>query len=73
MRLHKATQMRKKKKEENLQKIVSFIEGKGIANNIEIRDFLHVSQSTATDYLHNLVSSGRIKTEGKGKATIYHL
>ncbi len=72
-RLHKATQKRIEKREENLNKIVQFLQSKPKANNNDIRDFLHVSQTTATEYLHTLVDSGKIRIEGKGRATFYHL
>ncbi|MCL4338966.1 hypothetical protein M1271_04725 [Patescibacteria group bacterium] len=72
-RLQKANRKRIEKREENLNKIIQFLQSKPKANNKNIRDYLHVSQTTATEYLHALVSSGKIRMEGKGKATIYHL
>lgn len=71
-RRQKANQARQTKREENLMKIEKLIEEKKQINNDDVRELLHISQSTATEYLQTLVSRGTIKTEGKGKATIYH-
>lgn len=71
-RLH-ANEVRKQKKEDNLAKILEFVQQKGKASNLDIRDFLHVSQSTMTGYLRILVNSGKLKREGKAKATTYLL
>ena len=68
----KANHARQTKREENLMKIEKLIEVKKQINNDDVRELLHVSQSTATNYLEDLVERGTIKTEGKGKATIYH-
>lgn len=59
------------KREENLMKIEKLIEQEKQINNDDVRELLHVSQSTATEYLQTLVDRGTIKTEGKGKATLY--
>lgn len=72
LRRQKANQARQTKREENLMKIEKLIEEKKKINNQDVCDLLHVSQSTATNYLVDLVNRGTIKTEGKGKATIYH-
>ena len=69
----KATQVRQQKRGEHLAKILTLIQQKGKVKNEDIRDFLHVSQTTATDYLHTLVQSGKIKKSGKAKATVYSL
>ena len=71
-RLH-ANAVRKQKKEDNLAKILEFVQKNGKATNLEIRDFLHISQSTTTGYLRTLVNSGKLKKEGKAKATKYSL
>jgi len=67
----KANQARQTKREENLMKIEKLIEEKKQINNMDVCDFLHVSQSTATNYLVDLVKRGTIKLNGKGKATTY--
>lgn len=72
LRRQKANEARQTKREENLMKIEKLIEEKKQINNDNVRELLHVSQSTATDYLQTLVDRGTIKTEGKGKATVYH-
>ncbi len=72
-RRQRANEVRTQKKNENLEKIITFVQNKGKATNLDIRDFLHISQTTATDYLHTLVNSGKLRKEGKAKATIYSL
>ena len=68
-----AIQTRKQKVAERLDKIVAFVRQKGKVSNRDIRDLLHVSQTTVSDYCHILVSSGKLKREGKAKATRYSL
>lgn len=72
LRRQKANQARQTKREEHLMQIEKLIEEKKQINNQDVCDLLHVSQSTATNYLVDLVNKGTIKTEGKGKATTYH-
>ncbi len=67
----KGNQAKKAKRDEAIQKIFSFAQEKKRITNEQIRDLLHVSQSTATDYLSDLVNHGMLKTEGKGRATVY--
>jgi len=67
----KANQSRQTRREENLMKIEKLIEEKKQINNDDVRELLHVSQSTATNYLEDLVKRGTIKLNGKGKATTY--
>lgn len=62
---------KKAKRDEAIQKIFSFAQDKKRITNEHARDLLHVSQSTATDYLTELVNRGMLKVEGKGKATVY--
>ncbi len=69
----RAVEARKQKREENLAKILELAQKKGTIDNLDVRDFLHISQTTATDYLHTLVNSGKLKKEGKAKATVYSL
>jgi len=68
----KANQTRQTKREENLMRIEKLVQEKKEINNDDVCDLLHVSQSTATNYLQTLVNRGTIKFEGKGKATVYH-
>jgi len=68
----KANQERQTRREENLMEIEKLIEEKKQINNDDVRELLHVSQSTATNYLQTLENRGTIKSEGKGKATVYH-
>jgi len=67
----KANQARQTKREEHLMQIEKLIEEKKQINNQDVCDLLHVSQSTATNYLSDLVKRGTIKLNGKGKATTY--
>lgn len=68
-----ALQTRRKKREDHLAKILTLISQKGKIHNSDVVTFLRVSQSTATNYLHSLVKDGKIKKEGKAKATTYLL
>ncbi|EKE06095.1 MAG: peptidase M23 [uncultured bacterium] len=72
LRRQKANEARQTKREENLMRIEKLIEEKKQINNDDVRELLHISQSTATEYLKTLVNRDTIKTEGKGKATVYH-
>jgi len=69
----KANQERQIRREENLMKIEKLIKEKKQINNDDVRELLHASQSTATNYLQTLVNRGTIKKGGEGKATTYHL
>lgn len=68
-----ALQVRRKKREDHLAKILALVSQKGKIRNSDVRDTFRVSQSTASDYLHTLVKDGKIKKEGKAKATVYLL
>jgi len=67
----KGNQAKKVKRDEALQKIFTFAQEKKKITNEQARDLLHISQSTATEYLTDLVARGMLKIEGKGKATVY--
>ncbi len=67
----KGNEAKKTKRDDAIQKIFSFAQEKKRVTNEQIRDLLHISQSTATDYLSDLVNRGMLKVEGKGKATVY--
>ena len=71
-RRQKANQTRTDQRNERLNKIVSFVQSHGPINNQDVRELLHVSQSTATDYLKSLVSRGILKMEKKSNFTTYH-
>ena len=58
-------------KEASLQKVFIFAQEKKRITNAQVRDLLHISQSTATHYLSALVQRGMLRVEGKGKATVY--
>ncbi len=71
LRRQKANQARQTKREEHLMAIEKLIEEKKQINNQDVCDLLHVSQSTATNYLTDLTKRGTVKITGKGKATTY--
>ena len=73
LRRQHAVEARKQKRDENLNQIMELVQKKGKIDNLDVRDFLHISQTTATDYLRSLVNSGKLKKEGKAKATKYFL
>ena len=50
-RRQKANEARSQKKEDHLTKIFEWVRDKKVVTNEDVRDFLHVSQSTATNYL----------------------
>ena len=69
--LQKANEKRKQNKEDNLNRVLGFAKDKKVITNDDVRDFLHVSQSTATNYLSQLVKSGKLKREGIRGGTKY--
>ena len=71
-RRQKANQTRTDQRNERLNKIIQFVQSHGPINNQDVRDLLHVSQSTATDYLKSLVGRGILKMEKKSNFTTYH-
>lgn len=72
LRRQKANEERKTRREENLMRIEKLIGEKKQIDNDDVRELLHVSQSTATNYLQSLINRGTIKKESKGRATAYH-
>jgi hypothetical protein len=73
IRRQHAVEARKQKREENLLQVIELVQKKGTVDNLDVRDFLHISQTTATDYLRSLVNSGKLRKEGKARATKYVL
>ena len=67
----KANEAKKQKKERNLNKIIKLAEEKGEITNRDIRELLHISQSTATNYLKELTNRGALKIHKKAKETTY--
>jgi len=72
-RRQKANQTRLQKKEDNLTKIFELVQSKRVVSNDEVRDFLHVSQSTATNYLTEMVNRGMLKKEGERGGAKYSI
>ena len=66
----KANKERQDRKQEHLSQIEKLSKS-GSVNNNQVRDLLHISQSTATNYLEKLTKQGKLKKSGKGKATSY--
>lgn len=66
----KANKKRQDRKQEHLSEVEKLAKSKQI-NNDDVREFLHVSQSTATNYLEELTKQGKLKKSGKAKATTY--
>lgn len=66
-----ANEARVQKKKDNLNKILGFVREKKTVTNDDIRDLLRVSQSTATNYLTDLVNRGMLKREGERGGTKY--
>ena len=57
--------------EDNIKKIIVYAQEKKQIDNQQVRDLLHVSQSTATNYLTELVNKGILRIDKKAKATVY--
>jgi len=72
-RRQKANKARAKKKEDHLTKIFNLVQTKRVVTNDEVRDFLHVSQSTATNYLTEMVNRGMLKKEGERGGAKYSI
>lgn len=68
-----AQQVKTQRIAKNLEKILALAKTKEYITNLDVRDFLHISQSAATNYLSQLVKEGRLKREGKSKYIRYHL
>jgi len=68
--LIKANEVRKQNRENNLNRILQLASDYSITND-QIRDLLHISQSTASEYLSELEAQGKLKSTGKAKATEY--
>jgi len=72
-RRQKANQARLQKKENNLKKIFDLVQSKRVVTNDEVRDLLHISQSTATNYLTEMVNRGMLKKEGERGGAKYSI
>ena len=62
---------KKAKHDGNLNRIMQVAQEKKTISNSEVRELLHVFQSTATNYLNTLADRGMLKVDKKAKATIY--
>ena len=54
-----------------MEKIMTLFIAKTKINNKNVRDLLHVTESTATNYLNAMVKEGKIKREGKFHTSVY--
>ncbi len=59
----KANKERQDRKVEHLSEVEKLAKSKQI-NNDDVRELLHVSQSTATNYLEKLTKQGKLKKQG---------
>ena len=66
----KANKERQNRKQEHLSEVEKLAKSKEI-NNDDVRELLHVSQSTATNYLEELTKQRKLKKSGKAKGTTY--
>lgn len=73
IRRQKANEARTQKKEDRLKKIFELVQSKRVVSNDEVRDFLHVSQSTATNYLTEMANRGMLKKEGERGGAKYSI
>mgnify|MGYP001590605232 CR=1 FL=1 len=71
--LQNANLVRKQRRESNVIQILELARKKGHIDNQDVRDLLQVSQSTATNYVSELVKSGKLKKEKKARATVYSI
>lgn len=62
---------RQKNMEKHLQQIIAFAQEKKELTNQDVRDLVHVSQSTATDYLKALVNKGVLRINKRSRKTSY--
>ena len=60
------------RKAERLEKIVVLAVEREVITNNDVQILLGVSDATATNYLHELVSAGRLKRTGVRAGTSYH-
>lgn len=67
----KANFKRKQKRTQHLAQIEELAAQKGKFTNQAVRDLLHISQSSATNYLRALVTSGQLQKFGRGRASYY--
>jgi len=66
-----ANEARVERKKDNLNKILAFARERKTVTNDDVRDYLHISQSTATNYLTELVNRGMLKRESERGGTKY--
>jgi len=69
----KANKVRQQKKQNHLNKIMELARNTKTITNTDIQRLLHVSQSTATNYLSELVNKGLLKREGIRGGTRYKI
>jgi ribosomal protein S25 len=66
-----ANEARTQRRKDNLNQILEFVRKRKTVTNDDIRDLLHVSRSTATNYLTELVDRGMLKKEGERAGSKY--
>ena len=69
---NKTNKIVRKRKEEAKQNVMKMLETKDKITNNNVENLLGVSDATATNYLQELESEGKLKQEGKtGKGVVY--
>ena len=71
--LQRALEVIRFRKRAKLEKIVQFATKHGSVTNDQVEKLLHVSDSTATRYLAELVRNGRLKRSGSASHTVYQV
>jgi len=73
LRRQKANQVRSQKKAKHLDKIMELAKNTKSISNTDVQRLLHVSQSTATNYLAELARKGLLKRQGTRGGAKYTL
>ncbi len=68
-----AQKIKAQKISKNFEKILELAKSNQYIVNQDVRELLHISQSAVTNYLSQLVKSGKLTREGKSKYIRYHL
>ena len=71
-KLNQKAQERKDQREENLQKVLKYLEENNQINNNEVEELLGVADSTASTYLQELENNGTIRQVGKEGRSVYY-
>ncbi|MEK7155618.1 MAG: DeoR family transcriptional regulator [Patescibacteria group bacterium] len=64
---------RRARREARLQKILELVKKEGSIGSLDVQKYLHVSDSTATRYLKELVAQGKLKRVGSPSHARYEI